>query len=342
VGAILLLGVLVPLVIGSTAPRYSAQAEVGPVSALNLRTLDPLPRLGQTLFNNGAVAEAVRGVFDPPLPGDEAVIPTRVDLVAPQDNVVFTVVGKGPTADEAADVANVAAATLTEELNKYEAAVGTFSVQRPATPSAAPVPSSSPALAIVAGVLAGLILGVGAVIALVAWRRPVLDAAAAERVAGVPLMGIVEVTDDGTHVRGVDELSRRVLRSSDGLVYVTGPAMATSERRLVAGELKGLLNGHLSKSTSALEPRAEQPSRASAQDNGGPNGVVENPTEGQLAIRPSGSLVLCVAPVGIREAALRRAAETRFGSPGSGVVLVRRHRSLSTRLKALLRRSKPE
>ncbi|HET6560448.1 MAG TPA: hypothetical protein VFG72_01105 [Marmoricola sp.] len=322
-----------PVVLGTAPERYSAQAEVGPVTALNLKSMDPLPRLGQTVFNNGAVAEAVRGVYDPPLSESDVMIPTRVDLVAPQDNIAFTVVGKGPSADEAADVANVAAATFTEELNKYEEAVGTFAVQRAATPSPVPVSQNSPALAIVGGVLAGLILGVSAVIALVAWRRPVLDAATAERVAGVPVMGIVDVDDDQDAVRGVDELSRKVRHSSDGPVYMTGPAVARTERQLLA-DLLTRMNGH-----HRISEGTEPTSTASITHLNG-NRVVQDPTIHQLAGRPTGSLVLCVAPIGIPEAKLRRASETRFGTAGSGVVLVRRRRPLGLRLNSLLRRSR--
>jgi hypothetical protein len=337
--SVLLLGVIVPVVLGTAPQRYSSQAEVGPVSALNLKSLDPLPRLGQTVFNNGAVAEAVRGVYDPPLPDDDMMIPTRVDLVAPQDNVAFTVVGKGPTADEAADVANVAAATFTEELNKYEEAVGTFAVQRPATPSPAPVSASSPALAIVGGVLAGLILGISAVIALVAWRRPVLDAATAERVAGVPLLGIVEVDDHHDAARGVEELSRKLRLSSYGPVYMTGPAVARTERQLLADLLKRM-DGHHGIDAQSLDEGAEPTPTGSTTTHLNGERIVEDPTMHQLAGRPSGSLVLCVAPIGIPENTLRRASETRFGTAGSGVVLVRHRRPLGVRLKELAERAR--
>ena len=105
------------------------------------------------MFNNGAVAETITAVLDPrPVPAAVSVIPQRVDLVAAQDNVAFVVMGHAPTARAAARYANVAAATFTEQLNKYTDAVGTFAVQRPATPPPAPVSERSPALAIVGGV----------------------------------------------------------------------------------------------------------------------------------------------------------------------------------------------
>lgn len=179
--AMLALGVAVPAGLRAGSPtRYQAAAQVGPTAQLNLPNLAPLPRLGETVFADGAVAGAVRQSYNPPLPGSESVIPSRVKLVAPQDNLVFTVLGRGATPAEAKGLANVAAGTLTEELNKYGDAVGTFAIQRAASTPASPISSITGSFAVATGLLAGLLVGVGIIALILGWRRPVRDGAAAE------------------------------------------------------------------------------------------------------------------------------------------------------------------
>ncbi|MBA3233908.1 MAG: hypothetical protein H0T17_08185, partial [Propionibacteriales bacterium] len=100
------IGVLVPLAQSRADDVYEARAYVGPSGAIVLQNLDVLPRLGENVFSNGAVADTVRRSLG--LSGSAAVVPERVELVTAQDNIVFTVIGRGDNPGEAKDVANLA------------------------------------------------------------------------------------------------------------------------------------------------------------------------------------------------------------------------------------------
>ena len=343
VACMIALGAVFPMVLSLATPeRYEAQAQVGPVSELKLQNLDPLPRLGETVFRNGAVAAAVRQSFDPPLPETDPIVPDRVELVAPQDNVVFTVVGRGATASEAKDVANVAAGTLTDELNRYDEAVGPFGVQRIATAPARPVSSVGGLPAVAGGLLAGLLLGVGLVAALLAWRRPVIDATAAARAAGAPVITTLQLTRS-QEFRGLSQLCHHLLHSSVDAVFLTGPGSGSgqSDRRRLAMQLRSLLTGP--RAVTILRgdtgPRKRpQEERKGSGSHASELLIVEEPTQAQLATRPANSLTLLVVPVGISEARLRRYVESYLDSDGAGVVLVRRSLRLGNPLPRAGRR----
>ena len=327
------LGFLVPWALNATTPvRYEAAAQVGPAGELKLQNLDALPRLGESVFRNGAVAEAVRESFDPPLPDTDPVIPDRVNLVAPQDNVVFTVTGQGSSATEAKYVADVAAGTLTQELNKYDGAVGSFALQRSATVPARPVPATGGLSAVAFGLAAGALCGLAFVAALMAWRRPVIDAAAAEKAAGAPVLATLQFSPSG--VRGLPQLCQRLLRGSAEAVFLTGPPSSRPDRSRLASELRTLLTGP--RAVTILRGGQSGSKGRSADERGRGQAehlmIIDGPTQRELARRTEETLTLLVVPMGIREAQLRRLSEDYLDLDSAGVVLVRRGSWLGARL----------
>ena len=296
VATVLVLGVSIPQVlIRNTADRFDASAQVGPVTAIQLRSLDALPKTVETVFNNGAVAAAVRQELD--VTDTTVVIPSRVELVAPQDNVIFTVVGHAANPEDAVNIANTAAGTLTEELNKYRDPVGTFAVQSSAAGSVHQIQAVSAVFLVLAGLASGLLVGLGIVAVLLTWRRPVLSAGTATRVTGAPVLGFVQL--DGRAVRGLPQLCRRLLASGVGVVYLAGPESGSQERRRLATEMRMLL----------LDSDLE---------------VVEGANQGELATRSGNLLTALVVPVGTPDSVLRREAELHLDPGSTGLVLVRR------------------
>ncbi|HYO31675.1 MAG TPA: hypothetical protein VES21_02425 [Nocardioidaceae bacterium] len=186
--SMVLFAVVVPLVLSQGDDVYDAEAQVGPARALTLTNLAALPNLGETVFDNGAVENAVRqelggalGIAD-----TESVIPERVELVASQDNIVFGVIGHGSDPEDAKRLADLAAAVFTEELNRYSnpakpdvAAVGKFVVTHEAIRPTQPAQGFSAVLAAGIGLLVGALVGLAIVAAIEAWsRRPTGQASA--------------------------------------------------------------------------------------------------------------------------------------------------------------------
>jgi hypothetical protein len=225
------LAALVPAALNRAPDQFEAEAQVGPTEGLNLPNLDPLPRLGTTVFNNGAVAEAVRQSVEPPLPREARIIPDRVDLVAAQDNIVFVVVGRGSTPESASRLTNIAAAAFTEELNQYADSVGSFAIQRLAEPPSEPVAGLTGPMTMAIGLLAGLVGGVGLVALILVIRRPVLDSATAEIVAGAPVLGRVRLSARGGGIEGLPRLARRVHASAVDVLLLAGTRSTRRARR---------------------------------------------------------------------------------------------------------------
>jgi hypothetical protein len=328
------LGFLVPYGLKATTPvRYQAEAQVGPAGELKLQNLDALPRLGETVFRNGAVAESVRSSFDPPLPDTDPVIPDRANLVAPQDNVVFTVTGEGETATEAKFVADVAAGTLTEELNRYDEAVGAFALQRSASVPARPVPSTGAMSAVAVGIVAGALCGMGLIAAFMAWRRPVIDAATAEKATGAPVLATLKFTSSGS-VNGMPQLCQHLLRGTWEKVFLTGPPSSRDDRQRLSSHLRTLLTGPRA---VTILPGGQSGSKARSGDErsrgqGNALVIIDGPTQVELARRAPGTLTLLVVPVGIRESQLRRLSEHYLDLDAAGIALVRQGSWLGARL----------
>jgi hypothetical protein len=318
------LGFLVPRVLDRVPDTYEAQAQVGPTEALNLPNLDPLPRLGETVFNNGVVADAVRQSVNPAIPRTQSVVPERVELIAAQDNIVFTIVGRGKTPDAAESVANTAAATFTQELNKYAQSVGSFAIQRLATPPTRPVPKIEGNMSLGIGVLSGLVAGVGAVALLLIWRRPVVDALGAQATAGAPVFGRVKLTPSSDGTRGMPQLSRRVVSGHTEVLLLAGPHSTRRERRILMAEMTNVLGW--TRGVVAPKPMRgvnRSFTRPTEDAEGRRNFVIVNePTQIEVATRPERSLTLLVVREGTPHSALRSQVEQYLDDGAAGLILV--------------------
>lgn len=291
-------GVLAPWLLNRAPARYDAQAQVGAASPVKFNNLDPLPILGESVFTNGAVAATIRKSVNPPMPNTVSVIPQRVELITSQDNVVFVVVGHAATPRAAARYANLAATAFTAALNKYSRAVGSFAVQKVATPPAAPTPRLGGGLATAVGVLVGLVAGAGVVVLLLAVRRPVLSPASAVDATGAEVFGRLVLDRFGKGVRGLPHLVRTLREHRAEALLLVGPRQIRPERRMLAAGL-----------TEIRGP-------------GGPL-IVDQPGPAQIVAQPDSSLVLLVVPEGIAHASLRRQAELYLDGRNGGVLLVR-------------------
>lgn len=326
---VIALGVVVPGLLDRVPDEYEAQAQVGPTEALNLPNLDPLPRLGDSIFHNGVVAEAVRQSVDPPLPRTARVIPERVELVAAQDNIVFTVIGRGPTPVAAERVANAAAATFTQELNKYSASVGSFAIQRLATPPSQPVPKVGGTTSIGVGILAGLTAGIGTVALLLVWRRPVVDVVSVQQTTGSPVFGRVQLTSTRQGIRGLPQLCRRVASGTTDTLLLAGPRNTRRDRRLLVSELSRLLGWNrrvICLDAQDTVNRSQQDQESGDTPDRQQLVIIDGPTQFDLATRSDTSLTLLVVREGIAHSALRRQAELHLDGGAVGVVLVHRPR----------------
>ena len=89
-----------------------------------------LARFGETLFDDGRVAEAVSTKFGGPAAD---VVPDRVSVEAVPDSAVFRVIGHDPDPETAAAIANTAADAFVSELDA--AGEGPGGVMAPADPN---------------------------------------------------------------------------------------------------------------------------------------------------------------------------------------------------------------
>jgi hypothetical protein len=336
------LGVLIPFLLNRGPTTYEAQAQVGPTDKVLLQPLDPLPRIGQSVFNNGAVAKSVRDTLH--LTPGASVSPKYVELVAAQDNLVFTVLGHYKTAATAQKLANLAAATFTVELNKYSGSVGQFQVQH-----GAPLPAKPAAtlgggkLAIAIGLLAGLIAGLAAVALIVVWRRPVLDAASAEEATNAPVYGLVRLPGgrrqvDSYSIRGLAPLCRRVLANPYDTVLLVSFPQGETQLRQLGSAMSSLLN-RVQRSThpaaggqfgASAAPTLGWNDTGAASANGVPPRsnvqlqVATSDSLEQVATLPDSALTLLVVPQGTNLKALREAAGEYFTGGAGGLVIVSR------------------
>jgi hypothetical protein len=323
---VLAAGLLLPQIVDRAPVVYEAEAQVGPNEVLRLDNTDSLPKLGESVFGkeNGAVARAVRKSLR--LPDSTEVIPNRVELVAAQDNIVFVVVGRGPDVNSAERTANVAAAQFTDELNKYAEPVGTWAIQDLAAANNEPVARISGLLAGVGGVLAGLILAVGAVALLLVARRPVIDTAAAEDATGAPGIAHVTLGHDGTPSRGLPRLCRHILSSGTEVLLLVGPSSTTRARHELAVQLTGALRRSRNAEVAREPDEDTRPVVTPRQEPArqGDLVILEDPSLVNIANRPERSLTLLVVPEGIGQSSLRQLAEQYLDGGAAGVVLIRR------------------
>ncbi len=328
------IGVLVPAIQSRAPAEYEARAQVGPYTQLIIPNLTPLPKIADSAFTNGSVADAVRQQLG--VKPSEDVIPGTVQLVTAQDNLVLEVVGRGAKPEDAVQVADAAASALTVELNKYQRTVAEFTVQHKAVVSSKP--SSKIAggyLSIAVGLVAGLVAGIGAVALLLVLRRPVVDSAAAEDATGVPVLGRVRLPRSGSELdasdlMGIGLLCRRILSAGHKVVYVAGPARAHVEQ--------------LSASMTEFMERVRSTANDQTATNGIPHDaaapasartaeivVLTGPSLEQWARVPDdSSMTLLAVPEGVTTRSLRHLADEHFTGTPAGVVLVSQHRGHNT------------
>lgn len=224
------------LAIGVTTPTYQASALVVSSGTANVPAA-ALPHLAESIFADGAVAAAVAG--DKAVQGrTKGLIPGKLNVVAPEDSIVLTVQARDDQPDDAARLADAAAAAFVTELNKPGPGVGVFELQATAVPPTEPLQVMSPALRATLGALAGLALGVGLAALIVALRRPVLTPRGVQSAAGVPLLGTVELPvapKEGyagpLGVRGLATVTRWVATVPGGRLLLISPPSAVALRQ---------------------------------------------------------------------------------------------------------------
>ena len=328
--SVLAVGVLLPALQARAGDVYEASALVAP-NRLTATNLDVVPRYGDRVFENGEVALAVRQALG--LQDAEAdVTPSRVELVSEQDNVSFTVIGRDENPDEAVRLADVAAATFTREMNSTTVeSVGSFEIQSTADRPGEPVPAlAGGRFAVVLGVLAGLLAGMGIVGLLLLLRRPVLDGTTATQVTSTTAVGKVTLprsTSDasGIGVAGIAPLARRLLVADPTVIMLVSPADAAAHRSQLASMLATVL-GRI-RSVRLVQGGEVSGPLADGRSDTGELVLVDNPSPDELAARPETAMMLLVVPQGISERSLRQAAEEHLDGDGwAGVVLVDRDR----------------
>ena len=322
------IGVLVPAIQSRAPAVYEARAQVGPIKPVIFSNLNPLPKLGDSAFSNGSVADAVRQTLG--VKADKDVIPGTVQLTTAQDNPVMEVIGRASKQGTAVAVADVAARTLVYELNKYTGSVGTFAVQHTAVVSSKPTSKIAGGyLSIAVGLVAGLVAGVGAVALLLVLRRPVVDAAAAEDATGVPVLGRVRLPRSGgeldaSDLMGIGLLCRRILSAGHRVVYVAGPARAHVEQ--LSDSMTEFMERVRSTAAERPETSAAGPD-AAVSPRTAEIVVLSGPSLEQWARVPDeSSMTLLAVPEGITTRTLRTLADEHFTGTPAGVVLVAQHR----------------
>jgi capsular polysaccharide biosynthesis protein len=298
--------------------------------------LAALPRYAEVVFNNGEVARTVAAQFGDG--GDlEDVVPNRVSLVAEQDSVVFKVVGHDPSPETAAEIANFAAVAFTSALNVPGEGVGAFTILAQAVPTPESAEATDGlAFAIPLGLAAGMLLGLAAVAMLLVLRRPVLEAADAEQVTGVPALGSVTVPRTGQRefppaqeIIGVIPLCRSLLAIPSCAVLLVSVEGCNVERRQLAVAMAAVFS-RIRKVRFVAAPDLHAALEA---QQGGEDHLVPPPDVDQhkrideltlvdvsnpldLAEPLEASTTILVVPAGIATAALRSAVTEHLGGGG--------------------------
>ena len=321
---VIALGIVVPSLLERAPDTYQASAQVGPSRVLRLPNVDILPRMATDVFRSVPDSPEVKqaaGVT-------QALGTDRLELVAAQDNVIFTVVARSTSPEVASDVANVAAARFVQEMNVYSQPVGTFSVTRLATEPAEPMPQLGGLMARGIGLAAGLLMGLAAMVLLLMLRRPVIDATTAQQVvSGAPVLGRVTLGRRGTGATGMTQLCHRILSHPTVLLLVVGPSSSRRERHELSGELANWLSRVrrvvYTRSREGVD-RYGSASLAAASSSEDQLIVLEDASPVEVATRPERSLTLLVVQEGISAASLREQARQYLDGGTAAVLLLRR------------------
>lgn len=335
----LAVGALLPLLQMQRVDVYEARALVGVQGELVVPNADVLPKTAEDIFGNGTVAQETRKVLqlDEALP----VVPTHVELVAQQDALTFPILARSADPKRAQRAANTAAAIFALQMSTTQ--TGEYVVQSeaelPTTPLAV---FGSGASSIVIAVLGGALAGVGVVILLLIWRRPVLDGAAAEDATGVPVLGRVVLprhpdAGNGDTASGIAGVARRLVTGPYALVLLASPTAAVAQRRALLSVLRSVLGE--ARQIQVLQGDEFEPAlHNGAVSHRGPKRpkvrrqqklfIVDDPRPNEQAVRPDESMLLLVIPEGSSLASVRQAAEEHLDGGPTGVVLVRSARRL--------------
>jgi hypothetical protein len=339
---VLALGVVVPVALAHRAPQFEATAQLGPADKLLLPNTDPLPRIAETVFNNGAVEQAIRKLLDQPKGN---IIPAKVQLIAAQDNLVLEVVAHAKTATQAMEIADQAANTFLLELNKYSKSVAFFTFTHHAT-QAKKVPKLGGGYASVAlGLFAGLLAGIGLVGLIMVIRRPVVDVSAAQVVTGAPLIGRISLPRHGppgaAGDRGIGLLSRRLLTTSASTIHVAAPSHGQAQK---LADLMVETYGRM----PALRRPQQKRTAGQAHQSPLPKVLAPEGADEWICTPHHETYTVLLVPEGISTRKLRLFAEGHDTGAPTGVVMVtthRGHRKASTqgrpRFTAKGRRLKP-
>lgn len=225
-----------PLIVTPAAPTYQADALVF-VRQLKVDS-GVLPRLAEAVFANGAVAKRVAA--DPAVGDTTDLIPDQLSVVAAEDSIVFVVQARHPDPATAARLADLGAAAFVEELNRPGAGLGEFALKdQAAVPTETLSELSSPTRSAI-GALAGVILGCGLIALITAVRRPVVTAQDVQGVAGVPLLGTIQLPTppDGSYpgplgIRGIANVTRWLATVPPGRLLLFSPSSAVEIRHRV-------------------------------------------------------------------------------------------------------------
>lgn len=152
--------------------------------------VEQLPRFASTLFEAGTVARETAARADVDVAPD-GLIPERVTVEPIEGTILVRVAAVDRDPAVAARLANAAAAVLVEQLNAPGPGVGVFEVQERAVAPRTAEEATSPAFAVVLGLLAGVAFAAGTVGLVLVLRRPVLSAAEAVDSTGAPLLGVL-------------------------------------------------------------------------------------------------------------------------------------------------------
>ena len=320
------LGIVVPGLLERAPDRYEASAQVGPIRGLRVPDVDILPRMATDVFRIVPDSPEVKRAAG--VPGSQPVGGDRLELVAAQDNIIFTVVARSTSPEVARDVANLAAARFVEELNIYSQPVGSFSVSRLATEPTEPMPRLEGPLAWGIGLTSGLLVGLAAVVLLLLLRRPVIDVATAQQGAGgAPVLGRVTLGRRGTGAAGMTQLCHRILSRPTELLLMVGPPSSRRERHELGGELAAWLSRvrHVvyTRSRDGVDQFGSA-SLAATSTSEDELIVLEDASPVEVATRPEGSLTLLVVHEGIPAASLREQALQYLDGGNAAVVLLRR------------------
>ncbi|HEX3297037.1 MAG TPA: hypothetical protein VHR85_09485 [Nocardioides sp.] len=315
----LALGVLVPLLLSQRADVYQATAQVGPHTKLQLSNADPLPRIAESVFNNGAVEVAVRKQIGQPKGN---IIPSKVRLIAAQDNLVLEVQAHASTPEQAILIANTAAETFVIELGDYDASVAPFILTHQAT-FAKKVPKIAGGYASVAlGLVAGLLAGVALVGLVLVIRRPVVEISTARDVTGSPVIGRIRLPRRGpqdSEDRAIGLLCRRLLTTSASTIHVAAPHHAQAE------QLAAVMNEVFGRMPPMPRPIPKRPGT-----NGGvapmPKVMAPEKADDWICAPDDKAYTLLLAPQGISTRSLRLFAEAHDTGAPTGIVLVTTHR----------------